>query len=134
LYKNKQDDVSTYQKRCFLLIFTVLRSLKNGKFWCLDFSAICFSFQDINEKLTQTTRKVRLSVIRGAFTIHSSTPTLRINLNEHPILWYRLHNRNTVLLVSIQIFLKLRKYNFDKIVFFVRHCQNLRNFSFLSGF
>jgi hypothetical protein len=25
------------------------------------------------------------SVIRGAFTIESSTPTLRINLNEHPM-------------------------------------------------
>jgi hypothetical protein len=118
----------------FSFNFYSLKELKNGNFWCLDFSAVCFSFQDINEKLTQTMQKVRLSVIRGAFTIHSSTPTFRIILNEHPILWYRLQNRNTVLLVSIQIFLKLRKYNFDKIVFFVRHCQNLRNFSFLSGF
>jgi hypothetical protein len=27
----------------------------------------------------------QLIIIRGAFTIDSSTPTLRINLNEHPI-------------------------------------------------
>jgi hypothetical protein len=41
---------------------------------------------------TQTTQKVRLdlnswSVICGTFTIDSSTPILRINLNEHPMLY-----------------------------------------------
>jgi hypothetical protein len=37
---------------------------------------------------TQTTQKMRLDLIRvmrDAFTIGSSTPTLRINLIEHPI-------------------------------------------------
>jgi hypothetical protein len=52
-------------------------------------------------------QKVRLDlnsfirvVIRGAFTIDSSTPALTGNLNEHPIFWKILEGKIVLLLLA----------------------------------